>query len=63
MQSERKQPASAAGAALTGGGSQQTGKEELVMLKTLQRICTAPYITHLGEIFTGSLDLEKYFRL
>lgn len=30
----REQPASAAGAALTGGGSQQTGKEELESLKT-----------------------------
>lgn len=37
MQSEREQPAPAAGAALTGGGSQQTGKEELEMLKTLFR--------------------------
>lgn len=37
MQSEREQPASAAGASMTGGGSQQTGKEELEMLKTLFR--------------------------
>lgn len=37
MQSVREQPASAAAAALTGGGSDQTGEEEL---KCLRRFLT-----------------------